>query len=335
MVHSSRTTTTANGALQGGLPSQGSRIPFAQASQKNKMDGKKASGSSLFFTKRTAMLFFVLAFIFLKHQEDFRRQDVNAPLQLHKSIGRNLASAEVATPSQNKSSLKDLFQKKEKKEKVPEVKKGASGSGNKAPSAAGNKAPSAAGNKGPSVGRNKGPSVSRNKGPRVAGNKAPSVGRNKAPTGVENKAPTEVENKAPTEVENKAPTEVENKSPTEGENKSPTEGENKSPTEGENKSPTEGENKSPTEGENKSPTEGENKAPTEGENKAPTASENKSPSIAENKAPGGQANTNNPNVTSSTSGNGGNRPYRKPRGRSDIKSDEEYYSSDEDAYTRK
>ncbi|ANQ11046.1 Uncharacterized protein PCOAH_00055310 [Plasmodium coatneyi] len=33
------------------------------------------------------------------HQEDFKRHDVNAPLQLHSSIGRNLASAEVATPS--------------------------------------------------------------------------------------------------------------------------------------------------------------------------------------------------------------------------------------------
>ncbi|ANQ06055.1 Uncharacterized protein PCOAH_00002320 [Plasmodium coatneyi] len=176
MVHSNR-RTTKNGALPGVFPSQGGRIPIAQASQKNRMDGKKASGSSFFFTKRNAMLFFVLAFIFLKHQEDFRRQDVNAPLQLHDSVGRKLASTEI------------YFRKRGKKEKVTEVKKESSGSGNKAPS--------------------------------VAGNKAPRVGRNKAPTEVENKSPTEGENKAPTEVENKSPTEGENKTPTEPENKTP------------------------------------------------------------------------------------------------------------------
>ncbi|ANQ09265.1 Uncharacterized protein PCOAH_00031830 [Plasmodium coatneyi] len=44
-------------------------------------------------------------FILLNYQEDFKRHDVNGQLQLHNSVGRNLASTESALPSQNKSEL--------------------------------------------------------------------------------------------------------------------------------------------------------------------------------------------------------------------------------------
>ncbi|CAA9990955.1 Plasmodium exported protein, unknown function [Plasmodium knowlesi strain H] len=88
-----------NGASSRSMQSQCGNYQIVTARQERKMDERKSTQRSSFFTKRTAMLFFVVACIFLKHQDDARRQGVNASLQVHNKVGRNLSSKEEATPS--------------------------------------------------------------------------------------------------------------------------------------------------------------------------------------------------------------------------------------------
>ncbi|ANQ07980.1 Uncharacterized protein PCOAH_00021230 [Plasmodium coatneyi] len=76
---------------------------MAVRSSESGVDEKKngiPGGSSCFFTKRTAMLFFVLAFIFLKHQDDFARQNAAATLQVRNRIARNLKANTETAPSE-------------------------------------------------------------------------------------------------------------------------------------------------------------------------------------------------------------------------------------------
>ncbi|CAA9989795.1 Plasmodium exported protein, unknown function [Plasmodium knowlesi strain H] len=132
------------------MQSQCGSYQIVGAGEERKMDEKKSTQRSSFFTKRTAMLFFVLACIFLKHQDDFSRQGVNAPLQVDNIVGRNLASKETeeATPPGKNESLKTLFGKKGKKEEEKKKSKKASGSECKEPTGAGNEVESAEGKKG-------------------------------------------------------------------------------------------------------------------------------------------------------------------------------------------
>ncbi|ANQ06036.1 Lysophospholipase-like protein [Plasmodium coatneyi] len=95
--------------------------------------GAKKSIRGSFFTKKVALLSVVAAYIFLKHQDDFGRQNGPATLKPNNRVARNLTLETEEAPSQSKSSLKDLFQKQGKKEKVLEVRKEATGSGNKIP----------------------------------------------------------------------------------------------------------------------------------------------------------------------------------------------------------
>ncbi|CAA9990590.1 Plasmodium exported protein, unknown function [Plasmodium knowlesi strain H] len=94
-----------NGASERSMQSQCGNYQIVGARQERKMDEQKSTQRSSFFTKKTAMLFFVLAYIFLKHQDDAPRQGVNASLPLCKGVGRILASKERATPSGGKFQL--------------------------------------------------------------------------------------------------------------------------------------------------------------------------------------------------------------------------------------
>ncbi|CAA9988831.1 Plasmodium exported protein, unknown function [Plasmodium knowlesi strain H] len=87
------------------MQSQCGSCQIVGAKQERKMDEKKSTQRSSFFTKRTAMLFFVVACIFLKHQDDTPRQGVNAPLQVDNIVCRNLGSTETEeeAPSKNNS----------------------------------------------------------------------------------------------------------------------------------------------------------------------------------------------------------------------------------------
>ncbi|ANQ07139.1 Uncharacterized protein PCOAH_00015380 [Plasmodium coatneyi] len=62
--------------------------------------GAKKSTPGSFFTKRTAMLFFVAAYIFLKHQDDFASQNAAATLQVSNRIARNLKANTETAPSE-------------------------------------------------------------------------------------------------------------------------------------------------------------------------------------------------------------------------------------------
>ncbi|ANQ10501.1 Uncharacterized protein PCOAH_00048100 [Plasmodium coatneyi] len=82
MVHSGR--KTSGSALPRAMQSQSGKgrrngKTVSATNEENSTHEKSTPGS--FFTKRTAMLFFVAAYIFLKHQDDFARQNAAATLQ--------------------------------------------------------------------------------------------------------------------------------------------------------------------------------------------------------------------------------------------------------------
>ncbi|ANQ10509.1 Uncharacterized protein PCOAH_00048210 [Plasmodium coatneyi] len=95
MAHTTGITSSASSAV---VQSQSGKNEMAVRSSENGVGAKKSTPGS-FFTKRTAMLFFVAAYIFLKHQDDFARQNAAATLQVRNRIARNLKANTEAAPS--------------------------------------------------------------------------------------------------------------------------------------------------------------------------------------------------------------------------------------------
>ncbi|CAA9989794.1 Plasmodium exported protein, unknown function [Plasmodium knowlesi strain H] len=87
-----------NGASSRSMQSQCGSYQIVGAGEERKMDEKKSTQRSSFFTKRTAMLFFVLACIFLKHQDYAPRQGVSTLLQVRNKVGRNLRTNDENAP---------------------------------------------------------------------------------------------------------------------------------------------------------------------------------------------------------------------------------------------
>ncbi|CAA9990299.1 Plasmodium exported protein, unknown function [Plasmodium knowlesi strain H] len=80
------------------MQSQCGSYQFVGTREERKMDEKKSTQRSSFFTKKTAILFFVAAYIFLKHQDDAPRQGVSTSLQVRNQVGRILRTNEENAP---------------------------------------------------------------------------------------------------------------------------------------------------------------------------------------------------------------------------------------------
>ncbi|ANQ10620.1 Blood-stage membrane protein [Plasmodium coatneyi] len=108
MVHSKKIISSAS---SGALPSQSCKErrngkTVSATNEENSTHEKKEPGS--FFTKRTAMLFFVAAYIFLKHQHDFAKQNGAAIVQVGNRVARNLAMNKQHGPSEEELELEEM-----------------------------------------------------------------------------------------------------------------------------------------------------------------------------------------------------------------------------------
>ncbi|KJP87761.1 hypothetical protein AK88_02517 [Plasmodium fragile] len=113
MAHANRKTTSTSCSLKGTLQAKTDNASrpikaCSGANEEGETHGKKTHRN--FLSKTAAILFVGSAYIFLKHQDDLKTQNIIAStLRRNRNVARNLAmTIEEATPSKDKFQLEDI-----------------------------------------------------------------------------------------------------------------------------------------------------------------------------------------------------------------------------------